>query len=202
MTETLAALLLAKLTAALPFLERAVGLVRTYDFAIPNGDDVRRVKVPVPVSFTADECEQNNYYLVPSAERGSLLWFEDGGTVSQGAGKSPMERTHESTLQLRLWLNPTRLSAELPEAVLVVALSKALGIGQRQSTPELADLLLSWTIQPGGAGLLSAYTFAQDAMPLLYPPFRVFGAEIKAVYRFNAMCQNYELPTLIPSPEC
>ena len=202
MTETLASALLAKLTAALPFLDRAVGLVRVYEHNIANGDDVRRVKVPVPVSFTADECEHNSRYLVPDAGTGSILFFEDGGTVSQGAGRSPMERTHESTLQLRLWLNPTRLSAALPEAVLVATLSNALGIGSRQNTPELADLLLSWTIQPGGAGLLSGYTFAQDAMPLLYPPFRVFGAEIKAVYRFNAACQMAVLPTLIPAPVC
>ena len=62
----------------------------------------------------------------------------------------------------------------------------------------LSDLLLSWTIQPAGAGLFGAYSFAGET-PLLYPPFRLFGAEIKAVYRFNPACYGVAPVPPVPS---
>ena len=90
MNETLAALLLARLSAALPYLDRAVGLARTYEFTIPNGETPRRLKLPVPLAYTAADCELDPYFLVPDAGTGSILFFEDAGTVSQGAGKAHM----------------------------------------------------------------------------------------------------------------
>lgn len=202
MTEHLATYLKSRVVAALPFLDRAVGLARPYAHTIGNGEDTRRVTLPLPVAFTPAECEADPRYLVPDAETAAILFFEDGGTVSRGAAGPVYERTLESTVRLLLWVNPFRLSAQLPETALVAALHRALRIGTRQQTPELADLLLSWTIQPAGAALFSAYSYAAET-PLLYPPFRVFGAEIRAVYRFTPACLAYALPTRLPvGAEC
>ena len=202
MTETLAALLLDRLTAALPYLDRAVGLARVYEFTIPNGETPRRLKLPVPLAFTAADCERDAYYLVPDAGTGSILFFEDAGTVSQGAGKAPYERTMESTVRLLLWLNPARPDNPATELDLSTGLYNALRSGQVHTSGPLADLLLSWTIQPAGAGLFGAYSFAGET-PLLYPPFRLFGAEIKARYRFMPGCYvppappaNHHVPTI------
>lgn len=187
MTETLAAILLARLTTAMPFLDRAVGLVRPYEFTVPNGDEVKRVKLPLPVSFTAADCDRDPRYLVPDAGTNSILFFEDNGTTSQGAGRAPAERTMESTVRLLIWLNPAGTGNPTTELALVGELYNALLIGHRRTAGPLHNLLLSWTIQPAGAGLFGAYSFAGET-PLLYPPYRLFGAEIKAVYHFNPAC--------------
>lgn len=201
MTETIATFLKDQLQPALPFVDRAVGLARPYEFTVGNGDDARRVKVPLPVSFTAAECENDPRYLLPDAGTAGILFFEDGGTTSQGAGRPVYERTLESMLQLRLWVNPSRLSGPLSEVALTAAIHKALRIGERQQTPELADLLLSWSIQPAGAALFGAYSYAGDT-PLLYPPYRLFGAEIRASYRFTPACLTDPLPTLMDAAVC
>lgn len=193
MTEALAQHLAARLKAALPFLDRVVGMVRLNEQVKPDGETSFMERLPVPVSFTADECDRNRRYLVPDQSVGSVLFFEDGGETVIG---SSFTQQREATLRLLLWLNPFKLTGLLPESRLQAELERALSVRKRFSVGEYADVFITATSLPAGANLFSGYSFGSGTTQLLYPPYRVMGLELKARYRFTPACVLGPLPEL------
>ncbi|KAA9333406.1 hypothetical protein F0P96_10580 [Hymenobacter busanensis] len=199
MNEALADYLAARVYS-LPFVERSVGLARTYEHQLQNGDDWRTVRLPVPVSFTAAECEQNPRYLVPDASTASIFFLEDYGATP--AVIAPGIKGWESRLRLIGLINPAGLVGELHETDLLASLLAVLGDGKtvRYLGPFL-DVRLRATVLPADASLVSRYTYDT---PMLYPPYRLVGLELTVRYRLARACTPADLPTLInpkPAPE-
>lgn len=200
MSEDLASIYLRRLTDpvnGIQFLERAVGLVRTKETTVQNGEEMRSVRLPVPVSFTAEDCDTDPRYLVPDQSTASILFFEDGGSIPF----SPAANLHgwQTTLTLKLWLNPQRLEGELSDAAIINALDRALRLRFRGREGAYSDLMADYSVLPGGPALLSGYTIET---PMLYPPYKLIGLEIKARYLLSKECYGAPLPTIKPLEAC
>jgi hypothetical protein len=193
--EALAALLAARLSVALPFVERTVGLARLYTTSTEADGPI---KLPVPVTFTADDCERNTRYLVPDPMTSGILFFEDGGTVPVGA---PALRIKQSSLRLLLWVNPARLDGELSEAALLAAVEKALKVNERYAAGDFLDIFTTYTTLPAEASLFSRYTF-DGIRSLLLPPYRVLGLDLKVQFRLANRCFTDPLPGLKDYAPC
>lgn len=209
MTEALAEALAERLRP-LPFAERVAGLARpvdenkTEEFDDAGGpkQQTRRIKTPVALAYPlgTPDCDQNNRYLLPSLDAGSIFFFEDLGTtdylISAGV------HGQESMLRLLGWLNSSRFSGPLPEGDLLAALLHALQTNRPAPVGPFAGLTVRASILPAEAALFSKYTYAADITPLLYPPFRLLGLELKCRYRYQPECPAAELPTLVAPTPC
>lgn len=192
--EALAQLLSARVKAEVPFLDRAVGLARLLTRPSLNGDTPITVKLPVPVSFTADDCATNERYLVPSDDTVGILFFEDGGSSRLVTSQYPTSiGMRQTQLRLMLWANPQRLAGELTELALLGAIERAFGIGQRFSAGNFLDVSVSYTTLPAEASLFSRYSF-ESVTELLFPPYRLLGLALTMQYRLAKVC----LPDVLP----
>jgi hypothetical protein len=198
MTELLAQILADRLRP-LPFLERVVGLARAVDEVKEEAFDgvpaARRTRTPVTLSFPpgADECVRDGRYLLPDLNSTSIVFFKDLGTVDYLVTQNMWGK--ESTLRLLAWFNPSKFTAPLNENAILDAFSKALKVRQRATTGDYEGLTITATLLPAEAALFSEYTYAADTTPLLYPPFRLLGMELKCRYIYRPACLPSE-PTL------
>lgn len=193
--EALAQLLSDRVKAQVPFLDRAVGLVRLFTRPALNGETPITLKLPVPVTFTADDCARNERYLVPSDDTAGILFFEDGGSSRLVTTQYPASiGMRQTQLRLTMWANPQRLDGELTEAALLGAVERALGIGQpRFPAGNFLDLSVSYTTLPAEASLFSRYSF-ESVTELLFPPYRLLGLALTVQYRLAKVC----LPEVLP----
>lgn len=195
--------ILADRLKLLPFLDpaagaRVAGLARLHT-STAAGDNAPTVRTPVPQEFTAEECERDARYLLPDQQTPAIFFFEDYGTtdyVLQGN-----LRGKESTLRLLGWLNPNRLSAPLSENQLLQALETALKVRVRHSVGEYAHLSITATVLPAETSLFGRYTYDTQT-PLLLPPFRLIGLELKCRYLPAPICPVEELPTIVLGTRC
>ncbi|GAB2865986.1 hypothetical protein [Hymenobacter ruber] len=205
MTTELAAFLAARLRP-LSFLERVVGLARPVD---ENKEETfgpeaqaRRIKTPVALAYPddAEECVKDERYLLPDQNTASIVFFEDQGTTGYTLPGTNI-KGKESTLRLLGWFNPALFSAPLPEAAMIDAINKALNVDYRYmagTSGEYEGLLITASILPAEAALFSKYTYAADLNPMLYPPYRLLGLELKCRYAYRPACPADELPTIVP----
>jgi hypothetical protein len=193
--EALAQLLRDRLVEQVPFLDRAVGLARLYLKPSLDGETPLTLKLPVPVTFTAEDCARDERYLVPSDSTTGICFFEDGGGSRLITSQYPASVSmRQSNLRLLLWANPQRLDGELTEAALLGAVERALGIGQRFPAGNFLDVSVSYTTLPAEASLFSRYSF-ESVTELLYPPYRLLGLALTVQYRLAVRC----LPGVLPS---
>jgi len=189
--EALASLLAARLAAALPFLDRITGLARLYAF---TSEEDGILKLPLPVAFTAEECERDKYYLVPDKSTVGTAFFEDGGTVPFANSQLPPSLGVKVTsLRLLMWVNPDRLDGPLSEPVLLAAVEKALSVNRRYSEGEFVDVLTTYTLLPAETSLYGRYSFANQTL-LLLPPYRLMGLDLKVQYQLARICVTTPLP--------
>ncbi len=190
MTEDLAEILAQRLRP-LPFVARAVGLARPVDTLVTEDFDgkqqARRVKSPVAVNYPPGVPDQDHddRYLLPSEGTASIFFFEDQGTTSYQV--APGLYNAESTLRLLGWLNPTHNL--LSEGHLLTALQVALRVNRVDKTQSVyTNLTVRASILPADAALFGKFTYAADVTPLLYPPYRLLGIELKCRYHYQAPC--------------
>jgi hypothetical protein len=201
-TQALAQLLASRL-AALPFLSpedgaRVTGLARLYT-TTAAGDGAPTVRLPVPQEFTAADCERDSRYLVPNATTPAIFFFEDGGTTDYRIQGNLVGK--ESTLILLGWFNPARLSTPLSENHLVQALEIALGVRRRQAVGEYQNLYITSRQLPAETSLFARYSYDTNT-PLLLPPFRLVGLELKCQFTPAPACPAADLPTILPATQC
>ncbi len=202
MNAGLAQLLADRVAAALPFLDRVTGLVRLYAKQEADGDTFTTNRLPVPVSYTAADCERNDRYLVPGADAVGILFFEDGGQQPFSDAQTPPSLGFRvARLRLLLWLNPLRLSAPLSDTQLLVLLERALSIGKRFGSGDFLDISTTYASLPAETSLFGRYSFANDT-PLLLPPYQVLGLDLRVQFRLSAPCLTIEVPTVIAAPLC
>ncbi|MGI4864151.1 MAG: hypothetical protein ACRYFZ_09540 [Janthinobacterium lividum] len=206
MTEQLAELLADRLRP-LPFLERVVGLARPVDRLVQEEledekHQTRRTKTPEPLAFPpdTDECLRDERYLLPDQNTASILFFEDQGTVDYQI--APSQYGKESTLRLLGWFNPAKFSDPLPENALLDAITRALRLRVRETAGDYQYLTITATVLPAEAALFSKYTYAADATPLLYPPYKLLGLELKCRYFYQPECPVPDLPTIVDLKRC
>jgi hypothetical protein len=192
--EALANLLRDRVVEQVPFLDRAVGLARLFSRPGLDGETPITVKLPVPVTFTADDCARNERYLVPSDDTVGILMFEDGGSSRLVTSQYPANvGMRQTNLRLILWANPQRLDGDLSEEALLGAVERALSIGQRFTQGNFLDASVSYTTLPAEASLYSRYSF-EGVTELLYPPYRLLGLALTVQYRLTKQC----LPPVLP----
>jgi len=199
--EALATLFATRLVAALPFLDRATGIARLLTKKEQDGEEAITVKLPIPVSFTAEDCDQNDRYLVPDAQNVGILFFEDGGTGQVLNRDTPSALGMRfSAMRLLLWVNTELLDGPLTEAMLLLAVEQALWIGQHKNVGDFASLYTTYTSLPAETSLFGRYSFATET-PLLLPPYRVLGLDLRSQYQLTSACQMQPLPGVKdPSP--
>lgn len=197
--EALAQLLATRVAAEVPFLDRAVGLARLLIKPGLDGDTPLTLKLPVPVSFTAADCQRDERYLVPSDDTVGILFFEDGGSSRLVTSQYPAStQMRQTALRLLLWANPQRLDGELTEEALLGAVERALAIGQRFTSGSFLDVSVSYATLPAEASLFSRYSF-EPVTPLLFPPYRLLGLALTVQYRLAGRCVAGVLPA-VPTP--
>ena len=206
MTEQLAEALATRLRA-LPFLERVVGLARPVDKLITetlenDKEQTRRTKTPEPLNFppSTKECDRTpEVYLLPDQAGASIVFFGDGGTVEvqqQGVWFK------ESTLKLLGWFNPARFDGPFPESAMQDAILGKLPTRANETVGDYQGLRVTAVVLPAEASLFSKYTYAADVTPLLYPPYRLLGLELKCRYFYRPECPVPAYPELIDLPRC
>lgn len=192
--EALAALLSARVAAALPFLDRAVGLARLYTKTIADGDATRTVRYPVPVFFTAQQCEDDERYLLPDPGTVGILFFEDNGSAPLVTPQQPASLGIKvANLRLLLWVNPDRLDSPLTEVALLAAVERALSVNRRYDAEPFAGILTTYTTLPAETSLFSRYTYATET-PLLLPPYRLLGLDLRVQFQLSNACLTAPLP--------
>lgn len=189
MTEALAQLLADRL-AALPFADpatgaRVAGLARLYTGTVNDGDAPRTLKLPVPAAWGADECTRDSRYLTPDLNTAATWFFEDYGTSEEKIAGNLYGSL--STLRLLGWVNPKLQDPVLSENQLLQAIGAALRLRVRHDAGEYRGLLITATVLPAETSLFGRYTFDAET-PLLLPPFRLIGLELKCRYRLVAPC--------------
>lgn len=207
MTEALAELLAERLRP-LPFLERVVGLARPIDRVVKEAyadgkEGTRRTKTPEPLNFPpgTEPCEADREaYLLPDFNGASTFFFEDLGTSDYLISQNLYGK--ESTLRLLGWLNPAKFSDPLSENALLDALQKALRVRVRETVGEYEYLTITATTLPAEAALFSKYTYAADVTPLLYPPYKLLGLELKCRYSYRPACPVPDYPTITARRSC
>lgn len=207
MTEVLADIFAQRVAAALPFLApdaggRAVGLARLYT-TTSQEENPRPIKLPVPVSYTAADCERDARYLVPDASTPAILFFEDQGSQPLATAQFPASMGwRQASLRLLLWVNAPLLDGPLAEVALLAAVTRALRPGERQQLAPFADVLVSYQTLPAETSLFARYSFA-DLTPLLLPPHRLLGLSLTVQLRLNLNCLPATLPGVAnPAPLC
>lgn len=200
--EALAQLLSDRVAAQVPFLDRAVGLARLFIRPALDGETPVTLKLPVPVSFTADDCAKNERYLVPSDDTVGILFFEDGGSSRLITSQYPASfGMRQSQLRLLLWANPQRLDGELTEAALLGAVERAFAVGQRFTAGDFLDVSVSYATLPAEASLFSRYSF-ESVTELLFPPYRLLGLALTVQYRLAKVCLPDALPAAKDFQSC
>jgi hypothetical protein len=183
--EALAQLLSDRVKAVVPFLERAVGLARLFTGPGLDGETPITLKLPVPVTFTAEDCAKNERYLVPSDDTAGILFLEDSGSTRLITSQYPASvGMRQSLFRLLLWANPQRLDGDLSEEGLLAAIEQALAIGQRFTAGNFLDVSVSYTTLPAEASLFSRYSF-ESVTELLFPPYRLLGLALTVQYRLR-----------------
>lgn len=203
MNQALAQLLADRL-ATLPFADpsagaRVTGLARLHTGTVNDGEAARTVKLPVPAAWSADECARDQRYLTPDEGTPSTWFFEDYGTAETRLAGNVYGQL--ATLRLLGWLNPSRLSGPLSENQLLQALSNALRVRVRHDAGEYRGLLITATALPAEASLFARYSYATET-PLLLPPYRLVGLELKCAYVPAPACPVAALPTITPAAPC
>jgi hypothetical protein len=179
-----------------------VGLARLFTRPGLDGETPITLKLPVPVTFTADDCAKNERYLVPSDDTAGISFFKDGGSSRLITSQYPASiGMRQSQLHLLLWANPQRLDGELTEAALLGAVERALGIGQRFQAGNFLDVSVSYTTLPAESSLFSRYSF-ESVTELLYPPYRLLGLALTVQYRLAKQCLPLELPSAKDFESC
>lgn len=200
--ESLAQLLADRLQTALPFLDRVVGLARLNTKTIADGEATRPIKLPVPVTFTAAECESDDRYLVPDKSTVGIFFFEDGGTVPLITTQLPASLgVKQTSLRLLGWVNNERLAWTPTEAQLLAFIEKALKVNRHYTEGDFVDILTTYTLLPAETSLFSRYTYATET-PLLLPPYRIIGLELKIQFRLATKCLTSPLPLVVDAPVC
>lgn len=200
--EALATLLAARVVTALPFLDRVTGLARLLTKKELDGETPITTKLPIPVSFTADDCDQNDRYLVPDASTVGIAFFEDGGTQRVINQQTPSNLgIRQTNLRLLIWVNTPRLDGDLSEAAVLVALERALRIGERYSAGDFANVYTTGTTLPAEASLFGRYSFATETT-LLLPPYRLIGLDLRVQYSLTTACQTQPLPGVKELASC
>jgi hypothetical protein len=143
------------------------------------------VKLPVPIVFTAADCEKDGRYLVPSEETKGILFFEDGGSQALAAPQRPSALGYrQSSLRLLLWVNEPLLDTPISENELLAGVEKALRVNQRYSQGDYLDVYTTATVLPAETSLYGRYSFATET-PLLLPPYRLLGLDLRLEYRYH-----------------
>lgn len=200
--EALATLFATRLAVALPFLDRVTGMTRLLTKAEQDGESAITIKLPIPVSFTADDCAQNDRFLVPDASSVGMAFFEDAGTGRVLNNETPVNLgIRSSAMRLLLWVNTTRLDGELSEATLLLAVERALRIGERWSAGDFAGIYTTYASLPAEASLFGRYSFATET-PLLLPPYRLLGLDLRTQYQLTNACQAQPLPGVKEPTSC
>lgn len=200
--ESLATLFAARLAAALPFLDRVTGMTRLLTKGEMDGEDTITVKLPIPVSFTAEDCDQNGRYLVPDASTVGIAFFEDAGTSRVINRDTPSQLgVRASAMRLLLWINTPRLDGELSEAMLLLAVERALRIGERWNAGDFVGISTTYTSLPAEASLFGRYSF-DTVTPLLLPPYRLLGLDLRTQYQLTTACQTQPLPGVKEPSSC
>lgn len=191
--EAIAAYYAARLRVEAPFIERVVGMSRPRTTYEPNSETAIRVTLPLPVEYTASECATTPRYLVPDGSIAGAAWFEDVGTTPAVLAGSPL-LFYDTTLRLLLWLNTDRISPAPSETQLLAAVTRAVRPRQHLAAGDFLDVLATLTpLAANAESLFARYSFADS--PLLYPPYRVAGYELKVRWRLNPDCLP---PTIYP----
>lgn len=198
MNEVLAALFAARVAAALPFLDRVTGLARLYTKPVLDGDTPTTVKLPIPVTFTAADCEKDDQYLVPDAKTVGILFFEDGGVQPLVNAQHPANLSfRQASLRLLLWINPRLVRNPLNEVQLVLLLERALKVGNpRWTSGDFLDINTTYNLLPAETSLYGRYSFASET-PLLLPPYRLLGLDLRVQFRLGRCTLP---PTVVVAP--
>jgi hypothetical protein len=197
MNEQLSANLAYRVTQALPYIDRAVGIARLSTQPIADGNDMRTVKLPVPIVFTAADCERDGRYLVPDASTQGILFLEDGGSVALDTPQRPRSLGfRQSNLRLLLWTNTPLLAEPLGETAILLALEQALHVGRRYAQGDYLDILTTAAVLPAETSLYGRYAFATET-ELLLPPYRLTGLDLRLEYRYRR-CVGAPAPAPVP----
>jgi hypothetical protein len=197
MNEQLSADLAYRVTQALPHIDRAVGIARLNTETIVDGNDTRIVKLPVPIVFTAADCERDGRYLVPDATTKGILFLEDGGSVVLDTPQRP--RSHgfrQSSLRLLLWTNEPLLAEPLSETTILLAIEEALQVGRRYTQGDYLDIFTTAAVLPAETSLYGRYSF-DTKTELLLPPYRLTGLDLRLEYRYRR-CVGAPAPEAAP----
>lgn len=203
MNNIIAEKLKLQLTTALPFIDRAAGLVRLFYKSEGNPDNNRTATKVYPIACKeSEQCSPGDTMdMVPNSKYNCMIYFENDGVTLEGQGTNGIQN-FISRLTLVCWFNTTKFQATTCTISDEMAIAMVTNI---QKTPYSEGILHTIKHQikdlpPKSASTFQRYTYSEFKLAYLNPPYDYFTIKIETSFSINKNCQV--MPVLKTDQNC
>lgn len=192
MNNIIAEKLKIQLTTALPFIDRAAGLVRSFYKSEGNPDNSKNYTKRYPVACKESEaCSPSDIMdMIPNAKYNCMIYFEDEGVTYEGQGTNGIQN-FISRLTLVCWFNTSKFQATTCTITDEMAIAMITNIRKDLYADGIIHTIKH---QIKGAAQKSAstfqrYTYSEFKLSYLNPPYDYFTIPIETTFSLTKNCQ-------------
>ena len=176
----------------LPFVEKYAGLVQTVTEEVATEETKTKKRFPVATEVVLnDVCSDHEEIITPDSSLKGILYFEDGGVVSQG--KVGKRFQFVSNLTLVCWINRAKVVSNIYSEITGIAIQNIMTKLKVDENPENVSMFTGLTVsvvkvQPQEASIFSRYTYDESVTQYLRPPFEFFALGLQVKFQMNPDC--------------
>lgn len=176
----------------LPFVEKYAGLVQTVTEEVSTDEVKTKKRFPVATEVVVnDVCSSHEEIITPDSSLKGILYFEDGGVVSQG--KVGKRFQFISNLTLVCWINRAKVVSNIYSEITGIAIQNIMTKLKVDENPENVSMFTGLTVsvvkvQPQEASIFSRYTYDESVTQYLRPPFEFFGLGLQVKFSIDPKC--------------
>ena len=177
----------------LPYLDSVSGLVQTvtYKSEDENGNPLTK---RFPVSYDtniADACSASpERALTPDSTKSGIIYFEQNGAITPLKQLSGGRQMMRASIIAVVWLNRRKITGDDYGEISPKAYEEI--IRRLQKTQVKSEVLLNIEVTPAGyrqsPEIFSRYTYAEEIMQYLRPPFDYFAIDLNVTFIARKSC--------------
>lgn len=178
--------------ANLPFIDVLAGVAQTLVVNDVNEETmaITGKRYPVSSDCLGVDCLGKEIGMLPSADRKSIIYFEDFGIGV--TGRDHGHTGYNSSLRLICWLNRSKLVGEYYKNVsgtMMATIIDRLANKNPINVGIFQKLQITVArIPPQDAALFGKYTYSEPDRQYLRPPYEFFGIDFTCTYLVPAQC--------------
>ena len=129
----------------LPFVEKYAGLVQTVTEEVATEETKTKKRFPVATEVVLnDVCSSHEEIITPDSSLKGILYFEDGGVVSQG--KVGKRFQFVSNLTLVCWINRAKVVSNIYSEITGIAIQNIMSKLNVDENPENVSMFTGLTV--------------------------------------------------------